>query len=131
MHQGIDYYLLPIPSNSRISCNDHRPKKFVTPDTTNQTFRTLLAPNSSVTYQIPMLHDHRSTEGRNPIVVENVLASEWFIQGEWARGRSPRTVGSIRDISRSTQTSALIAEQWKGDCPFQDWIRCHSEKSKY
>lgn len=35
------------------------------------------------------------------------------IQSEWARGGSPRTVGSIRDISRSTQTSALIADQWK------------------
>ncbi|PWY66619.1 hypothetical protein BO83DRAFT_419572 [Aspergillus eucalypticola CBS 122712] len=47
----------------------------LTPDaTTNQTFRTLLAPHSAVTYQIPMLQDHRSTEGRIPIVDdENVL----------------------------------------------------------
>lgn len=46
------------------------------PDTTNKTFRTLLALHSAVTYQIPMLQDHRSTEGRIPIVDDgNVLVS--------------------------------------------------------
>lgn len=50
--------------------------RIVTPDTTNQTSRTLLAPCSAVTYQIPMLQNHRSTGGRIPIVDANVLASE-------------------------------------------------------
>ncbi|PYH61736.1 uncharacterized protein BO96DRAFT_323904 [Aspergillus niger CBS 101883] len=147
-----DYYLLPIPSNSQISCNEKGVReaavpRFVTPDTTNETSRTLLAPCSAVTYQIPMLQNHRSTGGRIPIVDANVLASEVEqaqlrmcrsgpkIQSEWARGGSPRTVGSIRDISRSTQTSALIADQWKEGMsqvgPLQDWLRCQSEKSKY
>ncbi|PYH32857.1 uncharacterized protein BO87DRAFT_388046 [Aspergillus neoniger CBS 115656] len=103
--------------------------------------------NRAVTYQIPMLQDHRSTQGCIPIVDDGnvLLAMAWTtpghggsqkrilgdnqeparmricrsgptIQREWAGkalGWSPRTVGSIRDISRSTQTSALIADQWK------------------